>query len=190
MLGQTCGLLPVGIDFTVLTTRGLRWNLSESMISTLDQDDFDDSRFYSGAQVVFRRSRVDVQSFGSCAPDCVCEDHKADLVDRGAALVASVRSRMRREKSREAMKVLRRGPATKVCVGPPSATTKTLRHFCSVSIDHRMNRVGLCDRDAVFRAGRACQWKSSRTMFPLSATNHRGLQDLAASSCVDLRSFG
>ncbi|KAL1690484.1 thiamine pyrophosphokinase [Schizophyllum commune] len=29
VLGQTCGLLPVGIDFTVLTTRGLRWNLTE-----------------------------------------------------------------------------------------------------------------------------------------------------------------
>ncbi|TRM58540.1 thiamine pyrophosphokinase [Schizophyllum amplum] len=29
VLGQTCGLLPVGIDSTVLTTRGLRWNLTE-----------------------------------------------------------------------------------------------------------------------------------------------------------------
>lgn len=27
-LGQTCGLLPVGIGSTTLTTRGLRWNLS------------------------------------------------------------------------------------------------------------------------------------------------------------------
>ena len=28
VLGKTCGLLPVGIDSTTLTTRGLRWNLS------------------------------------------------------------------------------------------------------------------------------------------------------------------
>lgn len=27
ILGPTCGLLPVGIDETILTTRGLRWNL-------------------------------------------------------------------------------------------------------------------------------------------------------------------
>jgi len=29
VLGPTCGLLPVGIDSTVLTTTGLRWNLTE-----------------------------------------------------------------------------------------------------------------------------------------------------------------
>lgn len=29
LLGQTCGLLPVGIDSTILTTSGLRWNLTE-----------------------------------------------------------------------------------------------------------------------------------------------------------------
>ncbi|KZT25563.1 Thiamin pyrophosphokinase [Neolentinus lepideus HHB14362 ss-1] len=29
VLGQTCGLLPVGIDSTILSTTGLRWNLSE-----------------------------------------------------------------------------------------------------------------------------------------------------------------
>ncbi|KAF5367544.1 hypothetical protein D9758_003668 [Tetrapyrgos nigripes] len=28
LLGQTCGLLPIGIDETVLTTRGLKWNLT------------------------------------------------------------------------------------------------------------------------------------------------------------------
>jgi len=28
VLGQTCGLLPVGIDYTVLSTSGLQWNLS------------------------------------------------------------------------------------------------------------------------------------------------------------------
>jgi len=28
VLGETCGLLPLGIDSTVLTTTGLRWNLS------------------------------------------------------------------------------------------------------------------------------------------------------------------
>ena len=28
VLGKTCGLLPVGVGSTVLTTRGLRWNLS------------------------------------------------------------------------------------------------------------------------------------------------------------------
>ena len=27
-LGKTCGLLPIGIRSTILTTRGLRWNLS------------------------------------------------------------------------------------------------------------------------------------------------------------------
>lgn len=27
-LGQTCGLLPVGIDQAILTTKGLKWNLS------------------------------------------------------------------------------------------------------------------------------------------------------------------
>ncbi|KAH0585417.1 hypothetical protein H2248_008658 [Termitomyces sp. 'cryptogamus'] len=27
LLGQTCGLLPIGIDSTILTTSGLRWNL-------------------------------------------------------------------------------------------------------------------------------------------------------------------
>lgn len=27
-LGQTCGLLPVGVHSTILTTRGLRWDLS------------------------------------------------------------------------------------------------------------------------------------------------------------------
>ncbi|KAH6913031.1 thiamine pyrophosphokinase [Coprinopsis sp. MPI-PUGE-AT-0042] len=30
ILGQTCGLLPVGIDHTTLSTRGLRWNLAET----------------------------------------------------------------------------------------------------------------------------------------------------------------
>ncbi|KAF9450336.1 thiamine pyrophosphokinase Thi80 [Macrolepiota fuliginosa MF-IS2] len=29
LLGQTCGLLPVGIDETVLSTSGLRWNLTD-----------------------------------------------------------------------------------------------------------------------------------------------------------------
>ncbi|PPR05751.1 hypothetical protein CVT24_006690 [Panaeolus cyanescens] len=29
LLGQTCGLLPVGIESTLLSTSGLRWNLSE-----------------------------------------------------------------------------------------------------------------------------------------------------------------
>ena len=27
LLGQTCGLLPVGVDKAVLTTQGLEWNL-------------------------------------------------------------------------------------------------------------------------------------------------------------------
>ena len=76
----------------------------------------------------------------------------------------------------------------KVCVGPPSATTKTLRHFCSVSIDHRINRAGLCDRDAISRARRACHWKSSRKMLLVpqiivdSQTSlHRRLWTCAAS---------
>ncbi|KAI0072535.1 thiamine pyrophosphokinase [Panus rudis PR-1116 ss-1] len=30
LFGPTCGLLPVGIDHTILTTRGLRWNLHET----------------------------------------------------------------------------------------------------------------------------------------------------------------
>ncbi|KAG6917006.1 hypothetical protein DXG01_004271 [Tephrocybe rancida] len=40
LLGQTCGLLPVGIDETILTTSGLRWNLDncpssfDGMVST------------------------------------------------------------------------------------------------------------------------------------------------------------
>ncbi|TDL25502.1 thiamine pyrophosphokinase [Rickenella mellea] len=44
-VGPTCGLLPVGIDSTVLTTRGLRWNLDEKessfdgMVSTSNQLD-------------------------------------------------------------------------------------------------------------------------------------------------------
>ncbi|KAH8100098.1 thiamine pyrophosphokinase [Cristinia sonorae] len=29
LFGQTCGLLPVGVDSSVLTTTGLRWNLTE-----------------------------------------------------------------------------------------------------------------------------------------------------------------
>ncbi|KAJ2917394.1 hypothetical protein MD484_g3027, partial [Candolleomyces efflorescens] len=29
LLGPTCGLLPVGIDSTILSTRGLRWNLDQ-----------------------------------------------------------------------------------------------------------------------------------------------------------------
>lgn len=29
LLGQTCGLLPVGIDETILSTSGLRWNLTD-----------------------------------------------------------------------------------------------------------------------------------------------------------------
>ena len=33
-LGKTCGLLPVGIDSTILTTRGLRWYLSTSSVCT------------------------------------------------------------------------------------------------------------------------------------------------------------
>lgn len=32
-LGKTCGLLPVGIESTVLTTSGLEWNLSDSLSS-------------------------------------------------------------------------------------------------------------------------------------------------------------
>lgn len=34
LLGQTCGLLPVGIDSTILTTSGLRWNLSAAIPSS------------------------------------------------------------------------------------------------------------------------------------------------------------
>jgi len=40
LLGKTCGLLPVGIDSTILTTSGLRWNLDkhpssfDGMVST------------------------------------------------------------------------------------------------------------------------------------------------------------
>jgi thiamine pyrophosphokinase len=30
LLGPTCGLLPVGIDSTILTTRGLQWDLKET----------------------------------------------------------------------------------------------------------------------------------------------------------------
>ncbi|KAG8933290.1 hypothetical protein FRC02_012189 [Tulasnella sp. 418] len=30
ILGPNCGLLPVGIDSTILTTQGLRWNLTEA----------------------------------------------------------------------------------------------------------------------------------------------------------------
>lgn len=33
ILGPTCGLLPVGIDETILTTRGLRWNLDQTVSS-------------------------------------------------------------------------------------------------------------------------------------------------------------
>ncbi|KAG0705648.1 thiamine pyrophosphokinase [Suillus ampliporus] len=33
VLGQTCGLLPVGIDSTILTTTGLRWNLDNAKSS-------------------------------------------------------------------------------------------------------------------------------------------------------------
>jgi thiamine pyrophosphokinase len=29
ILGQTCGLLPVGIDSTILSTSGLKWNLTD-----------------------------------------------------------------------------------------------------------------------------------------------------------------
>jgi thiamine pyrophosphokinase len=29
VLGPTCGLLPVGVDSTILSTRGLQWNLSK-----------------------------------------------------------------------------------------------------------------------------------------------------------------
>ncbi|KAI0090171.1 thiamine pyrophosphokinase [Irpex rosettiformis] len=35
-LGQTCGLLPVGVDKAVLTTQGLKWNLSMCLILTHD----------------------------------------------------------------------------------------------------------------------------------------------------------
>ncbi|KAF8899944.1 thiamine pyrophosphokinase [Gymnopilus junonius] len=33
LLGQTCGLLPVGIDQTVISTTGLKWNLTEQVSS-------------------------------------------------------------------------------------------------------------------------------------------------------------
>lgn len=31
ILGKTCGLLPVGIESTVLSTSGLKWNLSKQV---------------------------------------------------------------------------------------------------------------------------------------------------------------
>jgi len=34
ILGQTCGLLPVGIESTILSTYGLEWNLSMCLIVT------------------------------------------------------------------------------------------------------------------------------------------------------------
>jgi len=33
VLGQTCGLLPLGIDSTTLSTTGLRWNLTDTVSS-------------------------------------------------------------------------------------------------------------------------------------------------------------
>ena len=35
-IGPTCGLLPVGIESTVLTTRGLRWNLGKFFADLLN----------------------------------------------------------------------------------------------------------------------------------------------------------
>jgi len=32
-VGPTCGLLPVGVDSTVLSTAGLRWNLTDAVSS-------------------------------------------------------------------------------------------------------------------------------------------------------------
>ncbi|KIJ32742.1 hypothetical protein M422DRAFT_233953 [Sphaerobolus stellatus SS14] len=37
-LGPTCGLLPVGVDETILSTKGLRWNLSRSTKSTKESN--------------------------------------------------------------------------------------------------------------------------------------------------------
>ena len=34
-MGQTCGILPVGIDSTVLSTVGLRWNLGACALSAV-----------------------------------------------------------------------------------------------------------------------------------------------------------
>ena len=38
-MGKTCGILPVGVEHAVVSTRGLKWNLSEYSCDTSGQVD-------------------------------------------------------------------------------------------------------------------------------------------------------
>ncbi|KAI0314605.1 thiamine pyrophosphokinase [Amylostereum chailletii] len=56
LLGLTCGLLPVGVDSTVLSTKGLRWNLDECK-SGFDGVMSTSNHFVPGQDVWIRTSR-------------------------------------------------------------------------------------------------------------------------------------
>lgn len=82
--GPTCGLLPVGIDSTNLTTTGLRWNLSTSHVYHTATVTSYSLTAFSESPILLRRPGLNIQSSPARRASRHRQDHEAHLVDDGA----------------------------------------------------------------------------------------------------------
>ena len=79
VLGKTCGILPVGIDSTILSTSGLEWNLSKKIPSWCWHILL--SSFCSGTPFLVWWARFYFKPFSSRQERRLDQDLKASLVD-------------------------------------------------------------------------------------------------------------